>query len=49
MGTPRTVVSSAAVRMNSFTGVAQRIISSTAVGISSGFVAQSRKLDRGFR
>ena len=36
IGTPRTVVSSRAERMNSLTGVTQRIISSAASGVSSG-------------
>jgi len=37
IGTPRTVVSSPAVRMNSLTGVTQRIISSVASGIRLRF------------
>ena len=42
IGTPRTVVSAVAVRMNSLTGVTQRIISSTASGIGAGLFRKRR-------
>jgi len=48
MGTPRTVVSSAAVRMNSLTGVVHRIISCDRGWHQVHVLAQSFQLTGGF-